>query len=90
MDLLTIADYGADRWGRDAADTFLDSFEESFLLIERHPDIGRVRDELGSNRRSWPHRGYVVFYTHLTGELAVNRILHASADWTANLDSDEA
>ncbi len=88
-DLLAIAEYGAERWGPEAADRFLDGFEEAFQLIERHPDIGRVRDELGSNRRSWSHRGYVVFYTRVDDGLEVNRILHAAADWIADFDPEE-
>lgn len=89
MDLLNIADYGADRWGPEAADRFLASFEEAFSLLERHPDIGRPRDEVGPATRSWLHRGYVIYYMHAADEVAVGRILHAAAEPAANIDPPE-
>jgi plasmid stabilization system protein ParE len=78
--LLAVADYGAERWGFEAAHAFLDSFENAFALLERHPDIGRYRDELGPNARSWLHRGYVILYTHTESAVTIDRILHAAAD----------
>jgi plasmid stabilization system protein ParE len=59
-DLLLIAEYGAGRWGVDAAISFVRTFEDAFDLLEQHPDAGRSRGELGEGIRSWLHRGYVV------------------------------
>jgi plasmid stabilization system protein ParE len=83
---LRIAQYGAATWGTRAADSFLASFEGPFGWIERHPDIGRPRQEFGPDVRSWSHRGYILYYEHTADVFEVRRILHASTD--ANLADD--
>ncbi len=85
-DLISIAVYGAERWGSDAAFMFVNTFERAFLLLSQHPDIGRPRDEIDPGIRSWLHRGYVIYYAHASDEVTIGRILHGAADLPASID----
>ncbi|MBA3667533.1 MAG: type II toxin-antitoxin system RelE/ParE family toxin [Sphingomonas sp.] len=85
-DLLAIADYGAERWGVDAAIDFIRGFETTFTLLEAHPDIGRERSELGEDIRSWLDRTYVLYYAYIGDEVLIGRTLHGAADPSAGLD----
>lgn len=79
-DLRDIANYGAERWSEAAAFTFLTEIYEAFELLERHPDIGRPRDDVWPGSRAWLLRGYLIYYVHAGNEVAVGRIMHGSAD----------
>ena len=77
---MRIAEYGVEIWSAGAADLFVASFDDAFALIDRHPDIGRERGEIGPDARSWLHRGYIVYYEQGGTVFEVRRILHAAAD----------
>lgn len=79
-DLFNIGHYGAEKWGSHAADEFVANFNNAFALIERHPNIGRPRDEYPPGIRSWQHRRYILYHRHGIGRFEVNRIMHASAE----------
>ena len=80
IDLLDIAEYGAEIWGPEAADRFVASFDGTFVMLSRHPDIGCPRDEFGPDVRSWTRRSYIVYYERGANIFEIRRILHAAAD----------
>ena len=79
-DLLDIFDYGSGRWGIDQAMSFTFSFEDVDHLLATHPEIGRLRPEIGAGIRSWLHRGHIIVYRIDGRTVRIGRILHATAD----------
>lgn len=46
----------------EIADRFIDSLTERFLLLARHPHVGRLRDDLRPGLRTFPVGRYVILY----------------------------
>ena len=59
---------------------FISALEERCRLLAAHPQMGRVRDELGSELRSVAHGRYVIFYRVVQDEVAIIRVLHGARD----------
>ena len=68
----------------DAADQWVDTLDEKLALWATQPMIGRVRDALFPDVRSFPFGRYVVFYAPLIDGIDVVRVLHSSRDIDAN------
>jgi toxin ParE1/3/4 len=49
-------------------------------LLAENPLLGRQREELAANLRSFPVRSYVIFYRVSTDNLEIIRILNAAQD----------
>lgn len=64
----------------DAADRFHDTLLSKFVLLGKHPLLGRERDELSPSLRSFPVGNYVIFYRDKTKFLEIIRILHGARD----------
>jgi toxin ParE1/3/4 len=65
----------------EIADRLVDSIAEQFLLLAEYPHIGRRRDEdLREGVRSFPVRGYVIFYRVQDADVVILRVLHGSRD----------
>jgi toxin ParE1/3/4 len=56
-------DYIADRSGFDAAESFLDRINDKCQTLSKFPSMGRNRDELMENVRSFPIDDYLIFYS---------------------------
>jgi toxin ParE1/3/4 len=63
-----------------AADRFLDTLYERFLLLAGQPLLGRDRPELALNLRSLPVGNYVIFYRPIDDGIEVVRVLHGARD----------
>lgn len=64
-----------------AADSTLDSIQETVSLLGSQPEMGRVRGELSDRLRSFPTRTpYIIFYLTDTEGLLVVRVLHHARD----------
>ena len=63
-----------------AADNWLDRLDEQFALLATQPKMGRNRDELGVDIRSFPIGRYVIFYLPLPAGIDVVRVLHSARD----------
>lgn len=46
----------------ELADRFVDSLTSRFVLLARHPYVGRRRDDIRQGLRSFPVGEYVIFY----------------------------
>ena len=84
-DLLEIWDFiAADNIA--AADAWIDKLDAHFLLLASHPLMGRARDELAKNLRSFPFGRYVIFYLPDTNGITVVRVIHSARDIDAAMD----
>jgi toxin ParE1/3/4 len=57
-------------------------------LLAEQPNIGRVRDELAKDMRSFPLGRYVIFYVVLPNGIEVVRVLHGARDLAVIFQSD--
>ena len=62
------------------ADAFVDRLSAKFSLLAQQPDLGRVRDELLLDLRSFPFERYVIFYRAISMGIEVVRVLHSARD----------
>ncbi|HEV2646389.1 MAG TPA: type II toxin-antitoxin system RelE/ParE family toxin [Acidobacteriaceae bacterium] len=61
----------------EAADRFIDSIVDRFLLLATHPHIGRARDEeLRPGLRSFPVGDYMILYRIEDPHILILRVLH--------------
>ncbi|MFM7426534.1 MAG: type II toxin-antitoxin system RelE/ParE family toxin [Elainella sp.] len=79
LDLIDIWDYIAED-SLDRADEFLDRLEKKLAMLARNPELGRRREELLPNLRSFPIGNYVVFYQEIDSGIDLIRVLHGSRD----------
>jgi toxin ParE1/3/4 len=55
-----------------------------FLLLARHPRLGRARDgDLGAGRRSYPVDRYIIVYRIDGNDVEILRVVHGSRDLEA-------
>jgi toxin ParE1/3/4 len=78
-DLIEIWDYIADD-SVTRADLFIDDVDAKFQLLAEQPLLGRSREELAPNLRSFSLRRYVIFYEVIPGGIAIVRVLHGARD----------
>jgi len=64
----------------DVADRVVDSITEQFLLLSRHPYLGRTRDDLRRGLRSVTVGSYVVIYRVDGGEVRILHVVHGRRD----------
>lgn len=78
-DLLEIWDYIAQS-NEVAADRLLDSIDQKLTLLSDSPYVGKERDDLSIELRSFPIKNYVIFYRPVDGGIEVVRVLHGARD----------
>jgi toxin ParE1/3/4 len=65
----------------EIADRLIDSLTSRFLLLARHPYVGRSREhEFGPGMRSLAVSEYVIVYTIEAEALAILRVVHGRRD----------
>ena len=79
FDLMAIADYTAERWGKTQALTYLDALEVRLAALARQPLLGRQRDELADGLLSFPFESHVIFYTRTASGIMVTAQAPGSA-----------
>ena len=87
-DLVEIWDYIADD-SENRADAFIETVNQKLTVLAERPNIGRARDELGKNIRSFPVGRYVIFYMPIQGGIDVVRVLHGARDLDISFGSEE-
>ena len=63
-----------------AADDLTDSFTAALDLLARFPEIGRARDELRAELKSFPVRKYLLLYKHVPDGIELVRVVHGARD----------
>lgn len=87
-DILDIWDHIAED-SIEQADRWVDKLDEKFKLIATQPSMGRARNELAANVRSFPFGRYVIFYEPIDDGIDVVRVLHSARDIDAVFGEDE-
>lgn len=64
----------------NAADGFLDTLYERFVLLAGQPLLGRARPELALHLRSFAVGNYVIFYRPMADGVEIARVLRGSRD----------
>ena len=59
-----------------AADNLINRFGAVFEMLVQNPLAGRAREDLRSNRRSFPVRGYIIFYVPASDGIEVVRVMN--------------
>ena len=78
-DLDAIWDYIAQH-NPSAAAALLRSIARKAELIATQPMMGKVRDELADDLRSFPEGNFVIFFRPLTDGIEIVRVLHSARD----------
>lgn len=63
-----------------AADKQIAQILNRFPMLAQFPDMGKKRDDLMKELRSFPVKPYVIYYTKITDAIEIFRILHQSRD----------
>jgi toxin ParE1/3/4 len=63
-----------------AADRFIRRIVSRFSTLASMPHLGRPREELSPNLRSFPVQKYVIFYRAMEKGIEVVRVLHGARD----------
>ncbi|MBD0327853.1 MAG: type II toxin-antitoxin system RelE/ParE family toxin [Pyrinomonadaceae bacterium] len=78
-DLLDIWNFIAnDSW--EKADRLLEKIDNQLKILASNPGMGRKRDSLAPNLRSFPVGNYLIFYLPINEGIEVIRILHGARD----------
>lgn len=64
----------------DAADRFIRTIVSRFPTLASMPRMGRHREELAAELRSFPVDNFVIFYRPMDGGIEVVRVLHGARD----------
>ncbi len=62
------------------ADVFVDRLNAQFKLLALSPSMGRSRNELLDNLRSFPFERYLIFYFPIDDGVDIVRVLHNARD----------
>lgn len=60
--------------------SFIDLLEDECKVLAQSPKIGRLREELAQNLRSFSVGNYVIFYRPVERGIEIIRILHSARD----------
>lgn len=64
----------------EIADRFIDSLTQRFLLLARHPHVGRLRDDLRPGLRIFPVGRYVILYRIEDDDVLILHVVAADRD----------
>jgi toxin ParE1/3/4 len=64
----------------EAANRLIEEIFKKFSTLRDHPYIGRQRDDLLINLRSFVVRNYLLFYQPVEDGIEVLRVIHGSRD----------
>ena len=82
-DLVELWSYVGDERNIETADRLVDSITARFLLLSRHPGVGRRRDDLRAGIHSFPVGNYVVLYRIEGDDVVIQRVVRGSRDLEA-------
>lgn len=79
-DVEAIMDYVADNNNFEAAERFLETINNNCERLAAFPGMGRKRDELALNVRSFPIYDYLIFYREIAEGIEVLRVVSGYRD----------
>jgi toxin ParE1/3/4 len=63
----------------------VDRFEDIFVMLASHPEMGLARPELGEGLKSFPEGRFVIFYRHNQRILDIVRVVAAARKLSPDL-----
>ncbi len=82
-DLIQIAKYTEEHWGRDQRNLYVKQFDDAFRLLADNPLAGKACDHIKTDYRKFSQGSHIVFYKKgSTSRIEIIRILHKSMDVT--------
>jgi len=75
-DLMSIADYTLQTWGKAQTARYISELEVCCQRLADNPALGRPCDDVRPELRRLEHGKHVVFYRQERGGIMVSRILH--------------
>lgn len=88
-DLLEIARFTQERWGRRQRDHYMRALEERIRALAAHPDSGRRREDIGPGVRTSLYGPHLIAYRVLSDGVEIARVLHARMDLPARFDDEQ-
>ena len=79
-DLLDIARYTRESWGRTQAQLYREELELSFQKLALSPGLGRARADVAPSVRSFPIARHIAFYVEREDGITLLRVLHPGMD----------
>ncbi|GJL64812.1 MAG: toxin ParE1 [Nitrospirales bacterium] len=80
QDLREIKRYTRETWGASQARDYLLELTATFTKLSRRPKLGRKRDDLDLQLRSFVAGQHVIFFQESSSGIDVVRVLHSSMD----------
>ncbi len=80
QDLDDIADYTRERWGREQMIAYLTAIEDRFQWLADNPKLGRERDDVFPQLRSFRQGSHVVFYRTAEAGIEIVGLPHMAMD----------
>ena len=87
-DLQSIFLYSIENFGEAQAERYVRHLYETFQMLADHPNIGRLRPELGDEMRSFPHQRHVIFAIPVGTRTGIVRVVHGARDLDAIFGGD--
>ena len=87
-DLREILRYTKETWGAEQAIKYSQQLRKALGTLAKTPQIGRKREELASDLRSFQAGSYTVFYKRSDAGIIIVRILHSRRDVENQLDKE--
>ena len=83
--LRNIGIHTKNNWGSDQYKKYLKSFYDCFGKLVQSPLVGKKRDEIHKNLRSYNNGKHVIFYMIKNNDIIILDILHARMDVNTRL-----
>lgn len=84
-----IWNYSAERWGRDRANSYLESIKKALAMLAANPRRGRVFEPGLPNYFKYAIGNHMIFFRVIEEGIAVVRILHQNMDFERHLRETE-
>lgn len=85
-DLEAIWVYTVEHWGVEQADRYVQGLFGCFEELAANPRLGRERDDVKADYRSFPQGRHVVFYVVVPAGIEVIGMVRQSADVASHLE----
>lgn len=80
QDLEDVFDYTLREFGIDQAIAYVNGFEAIFMSLAANTELGRKRDDVRKDLRSFVKGSHTIFYRILKNRIYIVRVLHGSRD----------
>ena len=80
-DLIQLAKYTEEHWGRDQRNLYIKQLDDTFHLLADNPLAGKACDYIKKGYRKIPQGSHIIFYKEGSlSKIEIIRILHKSMD----------